>query len=149
MQLAFRLRSALLRLLRVKTRGVKVMIFNAAGEILLVRNSYGRSDLFLLPGGGVHRSETPEAAARREVREETGLELRQVAQVGEYFSAAEGRRDSIHLFSALAEGAPKADALEVSEACFFPPDRLPANVSAATLRRLAEYRGERDRDGRW
>jgi 8-oxo-dGTP pyrophosphatase MutT (NUDIX family) len=68
LDLLYRLQRQLWRLFRPRTRGVKVMLFNDAGEIMLVRNSYGRSDLFLLPGGGIRPFEAPAAAAAREVR---------------------------------------------------------------------------------
>ncbi|MFN3388156.1 MAG: NUDIX domain-containing protein [Allosphingosinicella sp.] len=149
MQSLYRIRRALLRRLRLRTRGVKVMLFNPAGEILLIRNSYGPSHLFVLPGGGIGRGETPEAAAAREVKEEVGLDVHGLARVSEHFSAAEGKRDTIHLFAGRADGAPRTDSLEIEEARFFPLDALPPNASAATLRRIAEYKGERRSDGSW
>ena len=148
-QLAYRLRRLLLGALRLRTRGVKVMVFNRRGELLLVRHAYVNRDLFLLPGGGVARSETPQAAAAREVREELGLAVTGLALVSTHFSVGEGRRDSIHLFRAEAEADPKPDGIEVVEARYFPLRSLPANVSPATLRRIAEYSGEREPDGRW
>jgi ADP-ribose pyrophosphatase YjhB (NUDIX family) len=149
MQILYRARRFVHRVLRVRTRGAKVMVFNAAGELLLIRNSYGRTQLFVLPGGGIGRRETPESAAAREVKEEVGLEVRRLVRVSEHFNGAEGKRDTITLFTALAEGAPRIDNLEVEEARFFPLGALPANVSSATLRRIAEHRGERAADGRW
>lgn len=149
MQIAYRLRRALVRRLRLRTRGVKVMLFNDAGEILLIRNSYGPTQTFVLPGGGVRRGETPEAAAAREVKEEVGLEVHKLARVSEHFSAAEGKRDTITLFTGRVAGAPKIDNLEVDEARFFRLGALPPNTSAATLRRIAERRGERTADGSW
>lgn len=149
MQILWRVRRTLFRLLRVRTRGVKVMLFNSRGELLLIRNSYGASHLFLLPGGGIHRGETPEAAALREVKEEVGLEARRLSRLSTHVSMREGKRDTIHLFTAVAEGEPKADRLEVEEARFFPLHALPENVSSATLRRIAEHKGERVADGSW
>lgn len=43
------------------------------GEILLVRQLYRGELIWTFPGGKIEPGETPEAAAIREVREETGL----------------------------------------------------------------------------
>lgn len=135
--------------LRLKTTGVKVMVFNEAGEVLLIRNSYGNSSQYLLPGGGVSRGESPAAAAIREVHEELGLQVRGAEPVWTYESNAEGKRDTIHLFKAMTTEQPRIDDREVIEARFFTMDRLPQAVSPATRRRIAEIRGERPFDGRW
>ncbi len=45
------------------------------GEILLVCHRKGDRTYWLLPGGGVEQGESIEACARREVREETGLDI--------------------------------------------------------------------------
>jgi len=148
-QLAYIIRRRVLALLRIRTRGVKVMLFNDAGELLLIRNSYGDRHLFVLPGGGVGRRETPKAAAAREVREELGVEARELSLIATFESGAEGKRDSIHLFNATTDGVIKPDPTELEEAAFFALDALPESVSPATLRRVNEYKGERPRDGRW
>jgi 8-oxo-dGTP pyrophosphatase MutT (NUDIX family) len=141
-QLLYRLRRRLIGLLRLRTRGVKVMLFNQAGELLLIRNSYGQTDIFVLPGGGIRPFETPGAAALREVREEVGIAADRVTPRSVHRSQAEGKRDTIHLFTAYTEERPIPDGVEVEEARFFPLDGLPDTVSAATLRRIAEFRGE-------
>ncbi|MEO9255658.1 MAG: NUDIX domain-containing protein, partial [Tepidiformaceae bacterium] len=51
------------------TLGVRV-ILTSDGKVLLVRHTYRPG--WFLPGGGVHRRESLERAARREVREEAG-----------------------------------------------------------------------------
>jgi 8-oxo-dGTP pyrophosphatase MutT (NUDIX family) len=149
MQIGFRVRRVALRLLRVRTQGVKAMVFNAKDELLLIRNSYGHRDAWVLPGGGIGRRETPEAAAVREVEEETGLQVTRLAFVSRHVSAAEGKRDTIHLFRGKAEGEPAVDRVEVDEARFFPLDALPVGVSPSTLRRIAEYRNDAVVDERW
>jgi hypothetical protein len=75
--------------------------------------------------------------------------VRNLEPVAAYVSGAEGKRDTIHLFRAVADGVPSADEREVIEAGFFRLGALPPNTSPATLRRIAELRGDRDRDGRW
>ena len=148
-QIGYRIRRSLLRWLRLRTRGVKVMAFNPSGELLLIRNSYGDRSLFLLPGGGIGRGESPAAAAVRELREECGIAVRDVVPLATYLSGAEGKRDTIYLFKARAEGDPRADSPEVEEAGFFPLDALPATTSPATRRRIEEHFGGRPLDGRW
>jgi 8-oxo-dGTP pyrophosphatase MutT (NUDIX family) len=92
----FALQKRAWRIIRPRTRGVKVMAFNADGELALIRNSYGRSDLFVLPGGGVRPFEGLALAAAREIREELGVEVTQIRFRSRHSSQAEGKRDEIH-----------------------------------------------------
>jgi ADP-ribose pyrophosphatase YjhB (NUDIX family) len=149
LNLLHRLKTRLLKLLGVNTRGVRVMVFNPHGEILLIRHSYGRSDLYRLPGGGIRPWEKPEQAARRETREEVGCTLTDLIAVSTHVSEAEGRRDTVHFFSAVTLDQPVADNMEVDEAAFFPLHELPDPLSPAAVRRLQEHLGERQADGRW
>ena len=145
----YRVQRLLWRLFRPRTRGVKVMLFNPAGELLLVRHSYGDTDLFLLPGGGVRPFEAPERAAARAVREELGCGVEALALVSIHASSHEGKRDTVHLYRARIAGEVRIDGVEIAEARFFPLEALPAAASPATRRRLAELSGEREADGRW
>jgi 8-oxo-dGTP pyrophosphatase MutT (NUDIX family) len=105
--------------------------------------------MFVLPDGGIGRNEIPEAAAKREIREELNMDVRDLTFVATYESSAEGKRDSIHLFSAAGEGFPVVNRVELEEARFFSLDALPEKVSPATRRRISEINGERPIDGRW
>jgi 8-oxo-dGTP pyrophosphatase MutT (NUDIX family) len=148
-QLLYRLKRTLTGLLRLRTSGVKVMLFNRKGELLLIRNSYGDSSAFVLPGGGIRPFEAPTIAALREVREEVGIRAERLKPLSIHHSRAEGKNDTIHLFSAWTAEAPRADGIEVEEARFFALDALPDSVSPATKRRIAEYRGERPAEAAW
>ena len=55
--------------------GSHILAIDEAGRILAVRTTY-LGPGWMLPGGRVERGETPHAAAVRETREETGLEVR-------------------------------------------------------------------------
>ena len=51
----------------------KVILETAKGEWVIVKNPHRRS--WQLPGGGVDQHETPRSAAKREVLEETNIEI--------------------------------------------------------------------------
>jgi phosphoglycolate phosphatase-like HAD superfamily hydrolase/ADP-ribose pyrophosphatase YjhB (NUDIX family) len=56
---------------------VGALIFNATGEVLMVRTDKW-SGLWGIPGGKIKWGETSEDALRREIREETALEITQI-----------------------------------------------------------------------
>jgi 8-oxo-dGTP pyrophosphatase MutT (NUDIX family) len=63
------------------------MVFDRAGRVSLIRCAVMRSDgefvFWLTPGGEIEAGETPIEAARRELREELGLEVEVVGPVYE------------------------------------------------------------------
>ena len=109
---------------RPHTQGVKCLV-QSGGKILLVRHTYGRGH-WTLPGGGLKRAEALETAARREVREELGIALSSVRKVGEFFSRREFKHDTVHCFTAIAQGTTiTRDTKEIAIAGWFPIDALP------------------------
>jgi len=60
---------------RIVTPRVRVVIRSPEGNILLIRSWFGKQR-WSFPGGGIVKGESPETAALREVREETGIILR-------------------------------------------------------------------------
>jgi 8-oxo-dGTP diphosphatase len=99
-RLLYRARKVYWRIAKPTTHGVKALIIAADAErVLLVRHSYGDRTLWSLPGGGYKPDrETPEQAARRECREELGVELDQSALVlAEHLTAHEGRRGHLKI----------------------------------------------------
>ncbi len=147
--LAYRLRRRTMALVGRRTQGVKVMAFHGEGRLLLVRHRYGRSDLWMLPGGGIAHGESPVAAASRELMEEVRCRLDAPELVGCWEARTEGRRDTVRLFRGITTDTPQINGIEIAEACFFPPDDLPESASPATRRRVDEMLGRRTPDRRW
>lgn len=108
------------------TVGAVCFIERGDGAILLVRLSY--RDRWGVPGGLLKRGEAPEDAARREVREEVGLEVELVGEPA-VVVASEPRRVDVIFRGRPAPGQDPAAAgprsPEILEATWFPPDQLP------------------------
>lgn len=89
------------RLARPRTFGVKAVIARPGqpNQCLVVQHSYGSKNAWNFPGGGYRPSqETPAAAVQRELREELGVGCRAVSKLGEYWTNAEGKQDTVSIF---------------------------------------------------
>lgn len=53
--------------------GVRVVIPDEEGRILMVRQHHEDKDIWMVPGGGIEEGENAREAAEREILEETGL----------------------------------------------------------------------------
>ncbi len=72
----------------------RVVLLDEEDRILLVRFEYRGRSWWAAPGGGLEDAETHEEAARREIREETGLDLEELGSwiwTGEHVFRFEGR----------------------------------------------------------
>lgn len=100
--------------------GAGVFAFNKVGELLLVK----RRDvpMWVLPGGHIEEEETPEAAAIREAKEESGFEVEIVRKVAEY-KHHDGRIN--HIYEAMVVGGKATLSRESKEVSFFRTDQLP------------------------
>jgi 8-oxo-dGTP pyrophosphatase MutT (NUDIX family) len=143
-------RNAVLQPLGAKTVGVRAVIINDRDEVLLVRHTY--RDGWHTPGGGVHAGESPQAALRREVMEEVGLDLTGPPQLFNiYLHKWRGLTDYPILFvvRSFTGTARPADAQEIAEIGWFAWDRLPAQTTAKTRLRIDEVLHARPCAERW
>ncbi len=122
------------------TLGVRAMVLDGPGRVLMVRHGYGPG--LHLPGGAVDPGESARAAVAREVEEEAAVRV-----VGEtrlfhlYWNRRLAGRDHVALYVVRAfrpAPEPFRPSAEIVEAGFFPVADLPDDVTAATRRRLAE-----------
>jgi ADP-ribose pyrophosphatase YjhB (NUDIX family) len=112
--------------------GVEAVI-ERDGRILLARraNEPGRG-LWDLPGGFPDEGEEPVEALRREVREETGLELEHVSLLGIWIEPDYAGRSVFSVTYAATAPAGDAEAADdVAELRWVAPDELPPDAEFA------------------
>lgn len=127
-----------MRQVRGLTVGVRVMVFDDQGRVLLIEHSYTPG--WHLPGGGVERGESAEIAAARELEEEAGVRPHErMTLVSIHDNARTFRGDHVLLYRldrwaptpAIARG-------EILRCDWFDPRDPPVGTTNATRRRLAE-----------
>ncbi|KWV91937.1 NUDIX domain-containing protein [Erythrobacter sp. YT30] len=120
-------------------QGAAIILTNPAGEVLLLRHSYG-PPVWALPGGGIGAREDPAAAARRELAEELQISPTSMQSLGTVEEVISSSHHIGHLFAATTDQTPKPDGREVVEASFFAADALPDNTGRISLSRIAAWR---------
>ncbi|HKU54341.1 MAG TPA: NUDIX domain-containing protein [Rhizomicrobium sp.] len=131
------------RVRKPRTLGVRAIVLDEKDRVALVRHTY--TDGWYLPGGGVKKGESFETALHRELKEEVALSNAKIERVlGIYHSRRDAKDDHIVIFAVrvadrAAQDPRRTDRMEIEDVRWFPMDGMPASVSPATRRRLAEY----------
>lgn len=137
LRVADRLRRLWWRLAGPRTVGVRGVVRDAEGRVLLVRHTYG-PPLWHLPGGGVKRRESLTDAVRRELREEVGVVAGGLRLHGTFSNLQEGKSDHIAVYLVDDWTERETNHAEIDARRFFPLASLPDDVSPGTRRRLDE-----------
>ena len=106
--------------------GVLAVIFDEQGRVLLLKHTYRPEYPWGLPGGWLKRGEGAAEAIERELLEETGFVVRAVQPL---MMGGDSRRPRLDLvFSCEYQSGTFQTSAEVSEARFFDPGALPADM---------------------
>ena len=122
---------------RAVTLGVRALVLDG-DSVLLVRHTYRPG--WFLPGGGVERGESAEAAIVRELREEGGIACAERPVLHGFYRNRAHDHVACYVVRRFERGAPTQQ-IEIAERGFFPVDALPDGTSPATRARLAEVLG--------
>jgi len=121
---------------RPHTYGVVVVLKNNQ-DILLVQHTYG-SVSWTFPGGGIKNDESPKQAARREIKEELGVDISELTLCGRFTSRAQYKKNHITVFSAFCKQTITRDPVEIKRARWFKQSNLP-RLGVVAQRTLATY----------
>jgi 8-oxo-dGTP pyrophosphatase MutT (NUDIX family) len=136
---------------RVKA-GVGVIIVDDQERILLEQRY--DNGMWGLPGGGIEPGESVLEAALREVKEETGLDIRIKGLLGIYSEPAEGRivtypdnQDVAQLVDVVIIADRVSGTLSLSRESirldFFLPEALPSDIVPPAIRPIRDYIAKR------
>ena len=134
-------------LLRPVAFGVVGAVVDPTGRVLLVRQTYAKD--WRLPGGAIGLGEAPEAALRRELREELGLTGGRVRLFGIYSRKLWWLSHVVALYVIEDGEVHFRPNREVSAIRWDTPGAPTADISPSAARRLAELAAGAQQDGRW
>jgi 8-oxo-dGTP diphosphatase len=107
------------------TVSAAAIVRNERGEVLLLDHLLRPRSGWGLPGGFLEKNEQPEAAVRREVREETGLEMKDVVL---HRVRTLGRHIEV-IFVATGVGEAAVNSREIKRLQWFALDEVPPEMS--------------------
>lgn len=131
------------------TLGVRALVTDAEGRVLLVEHTYVHG--WYLPGGGIERRETAETALARELVEEAGIRLTGPARLVSFHSN-EAHFPGDHILVYHCDHWEPCEATsrgEISRVGWFAPDALPDGIKPGHRRRIEEAFGAGSAHPHW
>lgn len=129
------------RLSRGMTLGVRGLVTDPDGAVLLIRHTYVKG--WYMPGGGVERGETAEEALARELVEEVGVRMTDRPRLLSFHSN-HVRFPGDHVLIYRVESWEACEATsrgEIDAVGWFQASDLPAEITPSTRRRIEEALG--------
>jgi 8-oxo-dGTP diphosphatase len=102
------------------------IIIDDQGRVLLLKHRFRLGSGWGIPGGYLEKGEQPEAALRRELREEAGLEIEKVELV--FVRTFKKPRQLEIIFRCSPAGETNQLNYEIQKAAWFAPDELPESL---------------------
>jgi len=119
------------------TVSAAAVITNQEGQVLLLDHVLRPHSGWGLPGGFLNAAEQPEEAIRREIMEETGIELDELKMLR---IRTRGRHVEM-IFAAKAVGEPSVKSREILELGWFETDAMPEKMSEAQKKLILQTVG--------
>ncbi len=123
------------------TVGVFAVILDKDDRILLCHRT--DRDLWNLPGGGLEKGESPWAGVKREVKEETGLDVQITKLLGVYSKLEE--EEILFQFECEVNGGELTLNEEADQLEYFSLNEIPENTSKRQIERLHDYFDNRNK----
>ena len=123
-------------LLKPLSIGVRLLLIKE-GQVLLVKHVYEKD--WYLPGGAVEQGETLEMSARREAKEEAGVQIADLRLFGAYTNFENGKSDHVVVFISQDFRLNYQSDDEIEYCQFFPLNGLPDPISPGSQNRIDEF----------
>jgi len=126
---------------RLPKMGLGALIFNEQNKLLLLFriNCDFYDNCWFIPCGKLESGETPREGIKREVKEETSLEVEVIEEI--YNKPNEFQIPEVAYLCKILKGIPKiTEPYKCKSIGYFSLDNLPENTGVRTLEIIEEYR---------
>jgi len=118
--------------------GAHVILFKDKSKketFLIFRDDY---PIWVTPGGGIEKGETPFEAAKREIYEETGFNTKIVRKIGTYIVNEKGNIKELSLYEARYVSGKYRPEFPDNSAKWFPTNKLPFRITNIARGRIID-----------